>query len=635
MQTLKIYRVIVTPTSENLMEVAEIKPSDNSVQVKMVMGENVLNISFDDNRYIDFKINDYCTVFGERYQINQVPPVTKKSRYLYSYSLQLQAEMYDMAKAHYLFLGPDNTLRESEFSLMGTAEDFINLIIQNMGRVGAGWTKGQVIPSGYKNLTFSRENCHEALSRIAEAFETEYSVEGKTIHLTKRSSDTGHTYRHGRNKGLYEIVRQPLNNSNVVTRLYAFGSEKNLPGNYATNGKRLRFPGGYNPCLISNLECVLVDNGNGTQTFTFTWTDPLSQGVAKIEVEYRIAGSISQWQEYDLQGLTPQPREVTLPNGDYEFRFRTYGSTCYNTIPGGGIATPAVEITGSTTAPLFVFTPLPYIERNIDKYGVVEHVEYFDDIFPHRTGKVTSVNASDPFEFSDSAIDFNVNDYLLAGLTAKVTFNTGQLAGYTFEVASFNNGDKKFRINRNGDDRILEIPSTSLKPAIGDEYVLIDIQMPTSYVTAAEQELLVAANARLVELSDPQVSYTITLDPAFIKRIGRTININDLVWIVDAELSLQKKIRVVSTTRNIVNEYQYQAEISDIISPGTIQRIISASETNGRDIAGINAQLLNNSILNNNVVGTLIFQNMPETSNMTGFLQVVIEVATGKIYKKV
>lgn len=625
MQTIEILRGVATETL-----VAVIKPSGGSTQVKKIMGDNLLNITFEDNRYIPFAINDYCVVFGEKYQLNQLPVITKISRFLWSYTMIMQAEGYDLAKAQYLFLGSDNSLRESDFSLMGTADDFMNLILANVSRVAIGFTKGQVIDGGYKNLTFSKENCYNALSRLAEEFSSEFWIEGKVIHLTKRSNDTGHVYKHGRNKGLYEITRLNMNDSSIVTRLYAYGSDKNLPESYiSSNAKRLRLPGGYNPCLISDLTCTVVNNGDGTQTFTFSFTPAISPGVTAMQIEYRLSGTTNAWTN-NTGGFT-SPMAITIPTGNFEFRFRTIGSTC----SGVGAVTEAIEILTDIVSPVFVYTPLPYIERNVHLYGVIEHTEFFEDIYPHRTGVVTGVNALDPNEFTDADIDFDVNAQLLPGLTAKITFNTGQLAGYIFEVESFNNGTKKFRIQQNAEERVLEIPSALLRPAIGDEYVLTDIEMPADYIEEAEAELLAAANALLVQLSEPQLSYSIVLDPAFIKRINRSIAIGDLVWIVDTELELQKKIRVVSVVRNIVNEYEYQAEISDIVSPGTVQRLVSSQQSTDRDVRDLNNSLLNNSILNNNVVGTLIFQNMPTTATMTGFKEVVIEDATGKLHKKV
>src|SRR5947207_1874698 len=111
MNTVDIYRdgsVFIT-----------IKPDSNSSQAKKVMGDNIVTIAFEDARNIPFKINDYCTIFGEIYKLNSLPVITKGSTREHKYTLLMQAEGFDLAKYQFLFLGSDNNLRESQFSLMG------------------------------------------------------------------------------------------------------------------------------------------------------------------------------------------------------------------------------------------------------------------------------------------------------------------------------------------------------------------------------------------------------------------------------------------------------------------------------------------------------------------------------------
>lgn len=616
-----------------------IKPDGSSNQQKQVMGNNLVTIVFEDNHYIKFAINDYVTIFGERYQLSQLPTITKGSRYFYKYTLVMNSEGYDLAKIQYLFLGADNALREADFSLMANADKFVDLVISNANRAGSGWIKGQVIPSGYKNLTFSKENCYNALSRLAEEFKTEFWVVGKTIHLTKKSTDTGQIYKQGRYKGLYEITRQNSSDANVITRLWAFGAEKNLPTDYNGGARRLQMRSTIatplvEPLLIHDVTCVVVDNGDGTQDMTFTFTPATDGSVAAQTIEYRLVGTSGTW--HASTGSAASPRTITAVIGTYNVRFRSQNS---------GVVTSEITVSGTFATSLLPstgFQPQYYVEDNVALYGVIESTEYFDDIFPRRTGTVTSINVSDFYKFFDTSMDFDVNNQLLPGISAKITFNTGQLAGYTFNIGNYNNATKEFTILKNKDEKILDVPSADLKPAIGDTYVLTDILMPKTYIDAAEVELKNAAIALLDQISEPQVKYTMIFDPAFLKNLTRQLNIGDLVWISDDELELLKKIRIISTTRNIVNEYQYQAELSDIVTLGTISLIVNAQLNNDRDINSVQQQFLNNSILNNNVIGdlkiklgTLIFENIPTTSTTVGFSQIYIEDATGKLFKKV
>lgn len=609
----------------------QIKPDESSSQVKQVMGDNSISLDFRINHYIKFSIGDYCTVFDTVYTLHEMPVVTKVSTYEYSYKgMTLRSEAADLLKVQYLFLDPVNSLSQSDFSLMGNLKTFADLLLQNLNRVVSGFSLGQVIDTDYKNLSFSQDSCSSALAKLASEFKTEWWVEGKLIHLTARSRDTGITFKHGRNNGLYEITRQNLNNTGILTRLYAFGSDKNLPPNYYST--RLCLPGGYVPCLISVLTCIVVNNGDGTSNFQFAWTAPAAVDVTGIDIIYKrtVFGIINT-----VHAPVGGPYTLTLPTGEYEFRFKTIGGSC------GGISTYNIILSASTTTPLFVNSPIPYVEQNKDLYGIIEDTQFFEDIYPSRIGTITAVDAADPFSFIDNTIDFDVNAQLLPGMPAKVTFNTGQLSGFTFDISSFDNAIKKVRIFKNKIDTKLNVPTNLIRPGIGDKYVFIDINMPQTYVTAAENLLLKKAQDTLTIYSQPQVSYAIVLDPKFVRFNNLKLDVGDTVFIKDDQLEIDKKIRIIQLTRNIVNEDNYQVQLSDVVTQGTIQQIINISQQNSSGLNDLSAEVKNNVLLNGTVVGDLRFEkgtailpDMPGQADMTGFSQVYIENTTGKLYKK-
>lgn len=498
-----------------------IKPDVSSNQQKSIMGDNVVNLQFDLNRIINFTIGDFCTVYGENYFLNTLPSIRKKSARLYTYNLVMQSEYFDLSKAQFMFYDAANELKEGVFSLMGNPDTFIDLLLKNANRVGSGWVKGTVIGGPYKNMTFNSETCLDVLSRIAQVFGTEYFIEGKKISLDKRQNDRGVTLRQGRDKGLYEIESKNFADSNVITRLYAFGSDKNLPPDYRNYSRRL------------------------------TMTD-------------------------------------------------------------GGL----------------------YLENNIQKYGVIERTQIFEDVFPHRTGKVTSANAGNPFQFSDTGIDFDLNDYLLPGVSAKVTFNTGQLQGYTFDIqeGGFNNDTKTITILKNKDEKAIDVPSVLLRPAIGDEYVLVDIQMPQSYIDSAEALLKDKAQELLNQYSEPLIVFSVLVDPAYFRRKRLTMDVGDLIWIVDGSLEINKRIRVTSFTRSFEDEYDYEFTLSDGVTVQPIQELYNSSGSNSREIADINNRL-NNRSSENNFVGDVFMADLPTATDTSGMLQVFVNPA-GKLYKK-
>lgn len=620
MHTIDIYRAGSILTT--------IKPDNSAIQKKAVMGDNSLSISFDDYRYLGLQIQDYCTVFGERYVISTQPIITKKSKLFFSYQLNLVSEGTTLHNIQYLFLGSDNSLKETDFSLMGNADTFIDLMLANTQRIDNSWVKGEVLPTDYINITFSKQDCYSALAAIAAAFNTEFWLIGKTIHLVQKEVDTGRVFKQGKGNGLYEITPQPLDGTGIITRLYIYGSDKNLPPLYAGGATRLQVPGP-NECYVSNVTTKVVTNHiTGTEQITFFFDPPSSPDITGIEISWvsldlAITGSDS--------GPNTSPRVLTMPNLDeYNFTFKTLS-------PGGcsdKTTVPVILGTVSTIIPV-LNNAIAYVEKNVEKYGVIEGVEVFDDIYPHRTGTVSGVDATNPFVFSDGDMDFDLNSFLLPGTSAKVTFNTGQLAGYTMELSAYDDATKKFTMLINKDETALQIPSDDIRPAIGDTYVLVDIFLPQSYISAAEAALLQAAQEAIGDLSQQQRKFNIVFDPTYLKRKVYAPQIGDLIWLQDDQFVIDRKIRVVSTSRNLTNEYDITVDVADEISTGLVASLVNTSNTNTSDITSINNTLDNKRVLNQKFVGGIVIDQIPTTATLTGFSELVIENTTGIVHKKV
>ena len=233
-------------------------------------------------------------------------------------------------------------------------------------------------------------------------------------------------------------------------------------------------------------------------------------------------------------------------------------------------------------------------------YGLIEAVKTFEEIFPHRTGTVTSLGDT-IYRFVDSAMDFDLNAvdggtgdtlYLMNGTSAKVHFNTGALAGYEFELSTYNHSTRTFTIKRLKDERDQEFPdpdSEAFRIAPGDEYVLIDIYLPDSYVTAAEAELLAAAEAYLAENCQPRVNYGLTFDEIHLARYAEgaaeLFAPGDNIHVRDTDIGVDKLIRVRSLVRDLMADYRYALELSDVQHPSIISRLVAETIDNSKVIA--------------------------------------------------
>ncbi len=240
-----------------------------------------------------------------------------------------------------------------------------------------------------------------------------------------------------------------------------------------------------------------------------------------------------------------------------------------------------------------------YLERNAEFYGIIEHSETFEAVYPHRRGKVTAVGESF-LSFYDEKLptEFNLKNQLLPGITAKVSFHTGQLAGYEFEINDYNHSTGQIKINKNELEKALEVPSVLLRPMVGDEYVLFDILMPESYVRAAEVELYQKAVLYLDQNSSPRVLYSVICDPLHFKRQKITINLGDYIRVVDAALHIDREIRVIGFTRALDNAYAYQLELSDVVTVPSIVRQYAQQEEVERVILFNRLQDVNKSRMN-------------------------------------
>lgn len=431
--------------------------------IQQLLGEDIIKSVLKVPDIIDIAIGDYTVWEGVRYSINALPNVKKNSTNSFDYDITFESQYYELLKTQFMDLDEN-----SDFYLVGNVETFIDLIVTNMNRTHTGWAKGTCDQTNtdYKLLNFSKNNCMQVLQKLHEEFEGEFYFNGKNINFTdKAGSDSGLTFKY--KQGLRNITRQTLSEKNIITRLYAFGSKKNLASDYRDYCRRLKFV---------------------------------------------LAGGES------------------------------------------------------------------YLEKNIAEYGIIEHTEIFDDIYPHRTGTISSVDAGDITKFTDNGMDFNLNDYLLPGVTAKIHFNSGDLGGYEFEVYSYDNATKEFTIIAFKDEQGYDMPNDTLKPAIGDKYVLLDIKMPQTYIDAAETNLQNKAQGYLDDNCIPRVTYILVPDWRYFKTNSISLNLGDSITIEDTDLNINSLIRIVELTRILVNAYKYTLKLSDHLEAQLIQRLYSEQE---------------------------------------------------------
>lgn len=234
------------------------------------MGECFVTINFKYEVPINFQIGDYIVYRGERFELNYEPGKDKQARpdtygegFIYD-SVKFNALQDELARAEFL----DVVLNDNELHYTAlpkfpfyvqTLDDLLDRIQANLDeQIGKGlwkiysrnkdrsvqrgclvsdWqsmygegTNDNVIES--MSITVDSQTCWQALALVNEKWDINFIVRGRNIYVGTTGIQANHIFKYGLGNGLYEIVQNADSNQSVVTRLRAYGSEKNLPSHY-------------------------------------------------------------------------------------------------------------------------------------------------------------------------------------------------------------------------------------------------------------------------------------------------------------------------------------------------------------------------------------------------------------------
>ena len=234
------------------------------------MGECFVAINFKHEVPINFQIGDYIVYRGERFELNYEPGKDKQARpdtygegFVYD-SVKFNALQDELARAEFL----DVVLNDNELHYTAlpkfpfyvqTLDDLLDRIQANLDeQIGAGlwkiysrnkersvqrgclasdWlsmygegTRDNVIES--MSITVDSQTCWQALALVNEKWDINFIVRGRNIYVGTTGIQANHIFKYGLGNGLYEIIQNADSDQSVVTRLRAYGSEKNLPSHY-------------------------------------------------------------------------------------------------------------------------------------------------------------------------------------------------------------------------------------------------------------------------------------------------------------------------------------------------------------------------------------------------------------------
>jgi hypothetical protein len=203
----------------------DILPTDESYRYRSIMGEHTLTLYFSLPTYTEIPTGAWCEFQGERYTLNQPAKIVKHNSFSFEYTLTMDSEGANLR--NYKFRNPnDKTLK---FPFTASPRYHIQILVDCLNMIDSGWTLGTTIEASEKLISYNHNNCLEALDMIAKAFETEYEIIGKTIHLHKVEyfKNNPLPLQYGKGKGFKTGISRTTEQSRI-TRLYVQGGDRNI-----------------------------------------------------------------------------------------------------------------------------------------------------------------------------------------------------------------------------------------------------------------------------------------------------------------------------------------------------------------------------------------------------------------------
>ena len=216
----------------------------------------------------------------------------------------------------------------------------------------------------------------------------------------------------------------------------------------------------------------------------------------------------------------------------------------------------------------------------IQKYGIHEARKVFEDIKPTFNGRISELVVGSVLKFKDASMfdlnaleaDGRTTKYLVAGVSAKIHFNTGNLAGYEFDIHKYDHATRTFTLKKLTDDRGAVFPSATsvaFQFAVGDEYKILDVTLPEQYQTDAERRLQEQGNEYYRQNSQPKVKYGLSVSKEYLLKLfadGTTslFTPGDYINIKDESIGVDKAVRIQSLQRSLFDVYNYTLTIADV-----------------------------------------------------------------------
>lgn len=528
---------------------------------------------------VPFEIGDYVIYRGEKFEINYDPTALKKA----AKKTSGEAFVYDNIKFNWAgdeltrcdfldYVRSDNQIHFTslpKFSFFASSiQDLADRIQVNLDRIYTGaqkWTVAvhpEYVSTTNVNIDINNIKVWGALELLNSKFGANFVIRGRTITIGTAGIAVDKIFGYGRGNGLYEIQRTADTEQQIITRLRAYGSTRNMPNRY------------YNKLSSSSLANYLPNN--------MAVENLMLPDFPKITLDPYIDSK-------NIEALGIRESSVYFDGtGDLEEIYPSMEGMTSGQLKSAGISV-SLDVGDN---------------GNLDEIAAAEQLT--DD------GTMDGLqNGQDvpPFTIKLKDVGFDINDYLTSE-TATISMKDGMCGGREFEIIKCKKEGNKYVLtcNRVLDDGLkLYFPYKDYNIKAGDKFVLLNIGMPDVYIQAASQRLLAAAKEYLAKNDYVRYSYEPKVDDIFMARqhdeavargeasIHDTLKEGDLMLFSDEDLGINGNIiidtLIIKEGEDIIPKYTITLrEEKKVGSIEKIQNQIDSIIGGGQGIGGLNTE---------------------------------------------
>lgn len=489
---------------------------------------------------INWERGDFVDYYrtGLRYKLYTTPLPNKVARsgeyggsFEYS-NVQFHAATKELEIAPFRDLAPiDNRIHFSTRPDVSTYEDVYGIarrIQECMNDLYPGRWRIEVVDTEDESLlallkevkeySVSGGSCLDALSQIYEiwknvgwvhSYDSANDVDVITIGRAnvRDAENTSDVFAYGKGNGLTSIKKAAANEGEFATRLYVYGSDRNIPPRYY-NSKEIVDKDSVD---IRNLMIPLENWGR---------TDGLPdarkaflQADAAIVAKY---GLIPRTVYFDgnereeifpsIEGLTEKEvRQAMIDDGRESDHY----------LPGNS-ETRIDEV-------LYATTP--------DDYGNISNAD--------GTVRTDTLDTAFTLEIHNIGFDISKQAALANESNAVISMKSGKCAGREFPIKSvrWDGGTWVLKMERQLDDSLnMLFPNNDYMISEGDRFVLLDIAMPQFYITLNAKTLLAEGEKLLADYTRVSAYYEPGINPIKMKDDGKPLYAGMYMQVYDEDV---------------------------------------------------------------------------------------------------